>query len=121
MKYLLGYRSLCREIYINLVTRLTLKKVSKSFNLNNNLYSSKIENKINSIKSTIENLLVYKRHLEDGVFDKKYNSYKFETIILPFSLEFCLSTPMHIADGKGGNWNCDYQEINIVNPLAELN
>lgn len=113
-QFLLGYRSLCRELYVNIVMKRIITLTNNDIYIGIEWHNKNMQ-KIGSICSTIVELIHYKKLLEVGILEKNYSNYNFETITLPFQLDLCLSAPVFIADPRGHNYNYDNKEMNIIN------
>lgn len=113
-QYLLGYRTLCRELSIQEIV----------YDINEHLLNYS-ESDYPSYKFDLylrkENLLCsantlnhYKTMLENGIFDGDYTGYRFEHIELPFQFDLCVCSPIYVDDGRGVCFKYNYQESNIV-------
>lgn len=117
-QFLLGYRSLCRELYIK---QLSIKYYSGL--LDKFVLPTEMEHRINisilGILKGIEDMKRYKEFLEKAIFSEDYTSYYFETIILPFCIELCVSSPISVSYSEDiANKDlveADFIETNIVN------
>lgn len=117
-QYLLSYRTICREIYVNTVTQKVLDKLlcpQIIQNLSLNFFS--IQEQLTRLKSTKDTLDYYKTLLEKSINDSKrdFVDIHFKYIELPFQFDLCISAPIHVQDDRGLCYNTDYQEINIIN------
>lgn len=117
-QFLLGYRSLCRELYVK---QFSIKYYSAL--LDKFVLPIDMEHRINmsilGILKGIEDIQRYKEFLEMAIFNESYESYNFETIILPFCIELCVSSPISVSYSEDiANKDlveADFIETNIVN------
>lgn len=116
---LISYRTLCREIYANLVMQKVYNKLSLNENvLNYNLDFFMLQKKLAELKVAKVTLDQYKMLLERIIHNndkKQYKDIYFEYIELPFQFDLFISGPLHVEYTKGLCYNSDYQEINIIN------
>ncbi|MBM6881752.1 hypothetical protein [Bacteroides caecigallinarum] len=117
-QYLLAYRTLCREYYIQMVVKSVFKKCLDRFILPENILMH-FTQEISNCDLTIKVFDQYKLLLEKGINDKNFSQYKFKVIELPFRLELCLASPINITEEcKGLCWRLEdkiVDTINIVN------
>ena len=116
-QFLLGYRSICREIYV--------KQIMAEYN--KALINKSIPPYLNECylqdflgySMGIKDMNRYKEFLELGIFNNNYSNYNFETIILPFSIELCVSSPISVSYSEDSPnkdiAEADFVETNIVN------
>ena len=99
-QYLLGYKTICREIRIKQQAFTYLDEVSKTFVWENELeyIPILISKQKKDIERTLPTLEQYKRLFEQGIFKTDYSKYKFKLIALPFCLDLCLASPITIAE-----------------------
>ena len=99
-QYLLGYKTICREIRIKQDALLYLDEVSNTFVWENELDYTPIliSEQKNNIKRTLPTLEQYKQLFEQGIFKKDYSKYTFKLAVLPFCLDLCLASPITIAE-----------------------
>ena len=99
-QYLLGYKTICREIRIKQKAFTYLDEVSKTFVWENGLeyIPILISKQKKDIERTLPTLEQYKRLFEQGIFKTDYSKYKFKLIALPFCLDLCLASPITIAE-----------------------
>lgn len=99
-QYLLGYKTICREIRIKQKAFTYLDEVSKTFVWENELEYIPIiiSKQKKDIERTLPTLEQYKRLFEQGIFKTDYSKYKFKLIALPFCLDLCLASPITIAE-----------------------
>lgn len=114
-QYLLSYRSLCREIYINRTIHDILKHLLFYSTSNVPNHASCIRHMLARFNAIFANLSEYKIFLEKGVFHQDYSDVSFHCIELPFQLDLCISAPFPVDDGRGPCFNHDFQELYFVN------
>lgn len=117
-QYLLAYRTLCREYYIQLVIKSIFQKCLNKFILPENIGIQYIQ-KISNCNAAIYVFNQYKKLLENGINNQNYSQYKFKVIELPFHLELCLASPINITEECKGPYFGEEDKIvdtiNIVN------
>lgn len=117
-QYLLAYRTLCRECYIQLVVKSMFEEYMIKFSLSEEKFMQCLS-EISNCNTSIYVFEKYKLLLEKGINDKNYSQYKFKVIELPFRLELCLASPVNIYEEcKAPNWGDEDKitdTINIVN------
>lgn len=87
-QYLLSYRSLCRELYVNrLVSSIIDEHIERLYSIDFCARYAVIQNNIELLES---NKNAFERSISIGDF----SHYSFETIVLPFKFELCLSSPI---------------------------
>lgn len=117
-QFLLGYRSICREIFIKRIMVEYNKALINKFVLpyENERY---LQNCILGDSLGIKDMNRYKEFLELGIFNNNYSNYNFETIILPFCIELCVSSPISVSYSEDipnrDIAEADFVETNIVN------
>lgn len=113
-QYLLGYRTLCRE----LATQEIVYEINGHLLLysesNDPFYKFNLARGKDNLLISTETLKHYKFLLEKGVFNGDYSKYNFEHIELPFQFDLCVCSPIHVDDGRGPCFKYNYQESNIV-------
>lgn len=114
-QYLLSYRSLCREVFVNRVMHDVFNHLLLFSESDNPNYKFNIWYRLSNIKAAYNDLKHYKDLLERGVFGNDYSEIDFYYVELPFQFELCVSAPFHVDDGRGPCFKYDYQEVNIVN------
>lgn len=117
-QYLLSYRTICREIYANIVMQNVSNKLLTKENIekyNSNILT--LQSQLTNLKLTKNTLDYYKSLLERGIHNdnRDYTYIHFQYLELPFQFDICVSAPIHVQDYRGLCYNTDYQEINIVN------
>lgn len=114
-QYILGYRTVCRELDIKQRMFLFFKIMYPMVNpalLNYYFYSLK------GLKSGIDDLKTYKKIIENGVFNHDYTGYSFQTIVSDYFLELCISSSVTVSYSKIINKDivdADLIELNIIN------
>lgn len=114
-QYLLGYKTLCREIFVKLqLQRYFLKHLEGGY-FSEGAYTNKA-----NCDYSILILEKYKKILEKGILNSDYERYKFKITELPFRLDLCLASPIVIREEcKGQYWGEDENVIpdtvNIIN------
>ena len=97
-QYLLAYRTICREVYVNYQVYHIFDEILKTFTCADpNRQFLFMQEKANR-GATIRLMEQYKHLFEKGVFQGDYSKYEFEVISLPFQLDLCLATPITIAE-----------------------
>lgn len=123
-QFLLGYRSVCREIYVKqIMIDYYSEHLSKFFLPDNVLTDYNVrhycERSIFSLSMGIKDMNRYKEFIELGIFTNNYSNYNFETIILPFCIELCVSSPISVSYSEDipnrDIKEADFVETNIVN------
>lgn len=118
-QFLLGYRSICREIYVKqIMVDYYLEHLTK-FKFPDNAVQHNCEISILALSMGIKDMNRYKEFLELGIFNNNYSNYNFETIVLPFSIELCVSSPISVSYSEDipnkDIAEADFVETNIVN------
>lgn len=113
-QYLLGYRTLCREYYVQLqIQKYLLAHLdSEHFSLRAFLSKTDCDYSISVFEK-------YKIILENGIFNDIYDRYTFKTTELPFRLDLCLASPIIISEECNGQYwgddeNVISETVNIV-------
>lgn len=114
-QYLLSYRTICREIYANIIIQNVLDKLLmidgvKKYNFN----LLALHDQLTNLKLTKRTLDYYKLLLERGIHNN-FTDICFQYLELPFQFNLCNSAPIYVRSNRGLCYNTDYQEINIVN------
>lgn len=117
-QFLLGYRSICRELYIKQISVELHKAILARFFLPPEI-EHEMEMEIFGLAKGIEDMSRYKKILEIEITKNDYSNYNFETIILPFSIELCVSSPISVSYSEDvpnkDLAEADFVETNIVN------
>lgn len=95
--YLLGYRTLCREYYIQLLTQNFFTLYSKTFILPDEYELNTFLCQAN-LRKSISVFLQYKSLFEEGISNQDFSKYTFKTLYLPFRLELCVASPITITE-----------------------
>lgn len=112
-QYLLAYRTICRELFINLKVKNIFNYCLKHY------YTDELFIHLSNVNYSIQEIEKYKLLFENGIFNNDYSKYYFKIIELPFKLDLCLASPITISNELNGfcfskNPNC-LEQINIVN------
>lgn len=95
--YLLGYRNICREYYIQLQTKQILQEY-----MNSHVISGEQRimagYKITCCNRGIESIKKYKTLFENSINSKDFTKYYFRVLMLPFRLDLCLASPITISE-----------------------
>lgn len=117
-QFLLGYRSICREIYVKQIMVEYNKALINKYVLPYEKVRY-LQNCILGDSLGIKDMKRYKEFLELGIFSNNYSNYNFETIILPVSIELCVSSPISVSYSLNipnkDIAEADFVETNIVN------
>lgn len=112
-QYLLAYRTVCRELYIDLKVERILRNCLGFYDTNVLLAN------LSNIKSSITKIVEYKNLFENGIFNEDYSKYYFKIVELPFKLDLCLASPIAISDELNGfcfnNESNHLEQVNVVN------
>lgn len=100
-QYLLGYRTLCREYYIQLATKRIFRKCLDTFVYPTELTFRYLQS-ISNCNASISIFNKYKGLFEDGIKNKNYSRYSFKVTELPFKLELCIASPINIREVSKG-------------------
>ena len=112
-QFLLSYKALALETHRCLVVRNILINSLKTYET---AFDDSIKHALSKINDTLKKVLLpYKHPLEKGVLHSDYNLLQFETIVLPFKLELCLTGVFSINDPSSINYNTHLREAYIVN------
>lgn len=123
-QFLLGYRSICREIYVKqIMVDYYSEHLTKFISPDNMLLDYKVRDYCEKSKlglsMGIKDMNRYKEFLELGIFNNNYSKYNFETTILPFSIELCVSSPISVSYSldipNKDIYEADLPETNIIN------
>lgn len=114
-QYILGYRTVCRE--------LDIKQRMVDFLVNlypyvNQSYLRHYFSQMKEYEMGIKDLKIYKMIIENGVFNHDYSGYSFQTIVSDYLLELCISTPVTVSYSTSVNMDindADLIELNIIN------
>lgn len=114
-QYLLSYRTICREIYANIVIQNVFNKILTKEGI------KKCDSNILTLHDQLANLEFakvtldyYKSLLERGTHNN-FTDICFQYLELPFQFNLCISAPIHVRSNRGLCYNTNYQEINIIN------
>lgn len=119
-QYLLSYRSICREAFVNRVTRDVIWHQINCSVSNDPNYQIRNLSILANLDTTFDNIVAYQEFLEKGVFSKDYSELKFHYIELPFQLDLCISSPINVVDDGGPCFKFSFQETNLVNVFPYL-
>lgn len=114
-QYLLSYRSICREAYVNRVTHDVIWHQINCSISNDPNYQFRNFKILANINTTYDNIIAYKKFLEKGVYSKDYSEIQFHYIELPFQFDLCISSPINVVDDRGPCFKYSFQETNLVN------
>ena len=114
-QYLLSYRTVCRELYVNMVMYDVLAHVIRFVETDIPYYKENIILQLAKVSASKATLKYYKQFLEKGIFESDYTELKFKYCELPFQIDLCVAAPIHVNDGRGPCFKYNYQEVNIVN------
>lgn len=114
-QYILGYRTVCRE--------LDIKQRMVDFLVNlypyvNQSYLRHYFSQMKEYEMGIKDLKIYKMIIENGVFNHDYSGYSFQTIVSDYFLELCISSSVTVSYSKIINKDivdADLIELNIIN------
>lgn len=114
-QYLLAYKTLCRELYIQLQMKKLFEKLLSTFHYTSEFQERYIQSLAN-ISYSIRVFERYKRLFEESMENNDYSKYGFKVLCFPFRLELCLASPICIQDENNmQNWND--VESKIINPI----
>lgn len=109
-QYLLAYRTICRELYMDFQVRKIL------YNLCQYYYTDEILVELSNINRSIQEIIEYKRLFEEGIFNNNYSKYYFKIVELPFKLELCLASPITISEELNGFcFNTEQKQLEQIN------
>lgn len=112
-QFLLGYKSICNELFrVNVgIDTLTIIFRDTLSTLSPNIFKRKSD--LEGLKLVLDR---YKKRFENYLFEQiDCNEYYFETIILPFQIDICISAPIQIDGIRKYNFNTGLRETNIIN------
>lgn len=108
-QYLLAYRTICRELYIDFQVKEILYNLCQ-------YYTDEIFIELSNINCSIQEIIKYKRLFEEGIFNNNYSKYYFKIVELPFKLELCLASPIIISEElKGFCFNTEQKQLEQIN------
>lgn len=117
-QFLIGYKSLCRELYIKQISLKCNESILAEFKLNTEI-EGKINSKISGLKMGINDFVRYKEFIENGIFENNFENYSFTTFQLPFNIELCVSSPISVSYSldlpNKDIFEADLPETNIIN------
>ncbi len=99
-QFLLGYRTLCRELDIK-------RRMLSLLTHNENRDEARIQGLIDGIRD----LQYYKRNFERGIFKDDYSGYDYVTLEAPFYIEVCLSAMVVPSYSSIPNMDTCFAEI----------
>lgn len=112
-QFLLGYKSICNELFRVNVGIETLDIVSKETYSTQSFKIIWAKSNLNGLKLVLER---YKNLFENYLLEQiECDNYSFETIIFPFQIDLCISSPIQIEGIRSYNYNTGMKETNIVN------
>ncbi len=116
-QYLLGYKTICREIRIKQNVLTYLDEVLNTFvwGDESKYIPILISEQKRNVERTLPTLEQYKRLFEQGIFNKDYSKYQFKLITLPFCLDLCLASPITIAEENRYAYIPTTQIVDTVN------
>ena len=98
VQYLLAYRTICREVYVNLQVIEILRSIKDTIRFEDQSIPIGICVELSNRKVTLDVMLQYKTMLEESLLKEDYSKYEFRCLCHPFKLGLCLASPICISE-----------------------
>ncbi len=95
-QFLLGYKILCRELYVKKLAVKYYNSLLEKYSLPKEIMDNIVLHK-KGFEMGVNDFNRYKVFLELAIFNFNYSYYKFETYTLPFYLELCVASPVSVS------------------------
>ena len=98
VQYLLAYRTICREVYVNLQVKTILRSIIDAIYFEDKNNVLRICTELSNRSVTLDVMLQYKTMLEESLLNEDYSKYEFRCLCHPFKLGLCLASPICISE-----------------------